>query len=74
MVAVKRYIANLAREDGTVENVKFCIGTRTDLEAEDIAKEAMNAVAMYRGGLAKAGSSFSEPELDSIDLSPLLPK
>lgn len=72
MVAVKRYIANLEREDGAVENVKFCIPDRPGLEPDDIAKEAMNAVSMHRGGLAKAVSSFPEPDLDSIDLKPLL--
>jgi hypothetical protein len=74
MDAVKHYIASLGREEGAVTNIKFCVGERRGLGAEDIAKEAMNAVAMHQNGLATDATSFPEPELDMVDLGSILGK
>ena len=74
MDAVKRYIANLERETGAITNVKFCVGERRGLTAEEIAKEAMSAVSDHQNGLVQSAASFPEPDLDSIDLRNLLSK
>lgn len=74
MDAVERYRQILERENGTIENVKFCLGDRSNLAPEDVANEAFHAVAMHQTGLSKAMVSFPEPELDAVDLHALLAK
>lgn len=71
MDPVAELIGLLKNEEGTVQNVRFCVPNGHSLSSAQVASEAVNALSMHQNRLTQASAQYLEPSLDGRGLKHL---
>lgn len=74
MDGLKNYNAVLTERFGTIDNMKFLLGTNDGISKEDVANQLQLVADALNHGSCVPSSNFAEPGINDQPLLDLLPK